>query len=96
MPKSDDVFEEEIFSYAPSSDCKLERLERFEAEVLQQLADRIGFNGAVRSLFLHEKINRNGKDMFIGRSGSIIYNKIISVVSGEKRFEDEFPEGDKE
>lgn len=98
VPKPDfaDVFEEEILSYAPSSDCEVEKLQRFETEVLQQLADRIGFSGAVRSLFLYEKMNRNGKDIFIGKSASIVYSKIVSVVAGEKRFEDEFPEGDKE
>jgi|YelNatPaOPRAMG01_1025707.scaffolds.fasta_scaffold104944_2 hypothetical protein len=97
-PKCDDLFEEEIFSYAPCSEwCEGEEtLQRFETEVLQQLADRIGVAEAPRSIFLYEKCYRNEKEVLVGRSARLIYDKLLNVVQGKKSFEQEFPGGDKE
>lgn len=93
-PKSDNLFEEEIFSYAPCTGS--ETLQRFETEVLQQLAARLGIQGGVHNIFLYEKVHRNNKDVFVGRSAGIIYEKILSVTSGQATFEHEFPSGDRE
>lgn len=93
-PKYDGMFEEEIFSYVPSTGN--ETLQRFEAEVLQQVADRLGVDGGARNIFLYEKIRRNNKDVFVGRTASVIYERILTVTSGRATFEHVFPSGDKE